>query len=110
MTSDTSRSDESTVAKDALPKLERNMARIQELTQRLVGAMSNKRKVPQDLQGPAPDLYAKATTSYFQDVVHNPSKIIEQQVGYWGKTLQHFVEAQQALAVMNKWREAREAM
>ena len=98
MTSDTSRSDESTVAKDALPKLERNMARIQELTQRLVGAMSNKRKVPQDLQGPAPDLYAKATTSYFQDVVHNPSKIIEQQVGYWGKTLQHFVEAQQALA------------
>ena len=98
MISDTSRSDESTVAKDALPKLEQNMARIQELTQRLVGAMSNKRKVPQDLQGPAPDLYAKATTSYFQDVVHNPSKIIEQQVGYWGKTLQHFVEAQQALA------------
>ncbi|MCL4124500.1 UNVERIFIED_CONTAM: hypothetical protein GTU68_000024 [Idotea baltica] len=60
--------------------------------------MAHKRSVPQDLQGPAPDLYAKASNTYLNDLVHNPSKIIEQQVGYWGKTLQHFVEAQQALA------------
>ncbi|MCF2870115.1 class I poly(R)-hydroxyalkanoic acid synthase [Octadecabacter sp. G9-8] len=98
MTSDGSTKDESRDPSAALPKLEENMARIQELTQRLVGAMSNKRSVPQDLQGPAPDLYAKASTSYMHDLVNNPSKIIEQQVGYWGKTLQHFVDAQQALA------------
>ncbi|MCF2904447.1 class I poly(R)-hydroxyalkanoic acid synthase [Octadecabacter sp. CECT 8868] len=82
----------------ALPKLEANLERIQELTKRLVKTMSHARKVPQDLQGPAPELYAKATSSYLNDLFRNPSKIIEQQVGYWGKTLQHFVDAQQALA------------
>lgn len=101
MTTNGSTPDESTAQTDALPKLEENMARIQELTQRLMSAMTNKRSVPQDLQGPAPDLYAKASSSYMYDVVHNPSKIIEQQVGYWGKTLQHFVDAQQALASGN---------
>lgn len=98
MTSDTTTHDESIDPKAALPKLEQNMARIQELTTRLMSAMSNKRPVPQDLQGPSADLYAKAAQSYMHDVLNNPSKIIEQQVGYWGKTLQHFVDAQQALA------------
>ncbi len=82
----------------ALPKLEENMERIQELTQRLMTAMAGKRSVPTDLQGPAPDLYAKAGAAYWQDMMQNPSKMIEQQVGYWGKTLKHFVDAQQALA------------
>ena len=98
MTTNDSTNNESVDTEHALPKLEANMARIQDLTARLMSAMTNKRAVPQDLQGPAPDLYAKATTTYFNDMVHNPSKIIEQQVGYWGKTLQHFVDAQKALA------------
>lgn len=82
----------------ALSKLEENMERINDLTQRLISAMSSRRSVPQDLQGPTPDLYAKAGTAYWQDMIQNPSKLIEQQVGYWGKTLQHFVDAQKALA------------
>lgn len=98
MTIDDSTNYESTAPDEALPKLEENMARIQQLTQRLMGTMSNKRKVPQDLQGPSPELYAAASSSYMHDLINNPSKIIEQQVGYWGKTLQHFVDAQQALA------------
>lgn len=98
MTSDDSTNNESSVPDAALPKFEQNMERIQQLTKRLMSAMTNKRSVPQDLQGPAPELYEKATSSYMHDMVHNPSKIIEQQVGYWGKTLKHFVDAQQALA------------
>ena len=97
MTTDESRNSESTDLNAALPKLEQNMERIQELTQRLMGAMSNKRNVPKDLQGPEPELYAKAGTAMFQEMMQNPSKVIEQQIGYWGKTLQHFVDAQQAL-------------
>lgn len=81
----------------ALPKLEQNMDRIQELSQRLMSAMAGARSVPKDLQGPSPDLYTKAGAAYWQDVMRNPSKLIEQQVGYWGKTLKHFVDAQQAL-------------
>lgn len=98
MTKDQSTSDDSTTPKASLTKLEANMERIQTLTQRLMGLMAQQRAVRQDLQGPSPEIYAKAQVAYMHDLVHNPAKIIEQQVGYWGKTLQHFVEAQQALA------------
>ena len=81
-----------------LPQLERNMERIQVLTQRLMGTLSRKRSVPVDLQGPAPELYAKASNAYWHDMMSNPAKMMEQQVEYWGKTLKHFVDAQQALA------------
>ena len=80
----------------SLPKLEENINRIQDLTQRLMKVMSNKRKVSKDLQGPSPDLYSKAGTVAFQEMMQNPSKIIEHQIGYWGKTFQHYVDAQQA--------------
>ncbi|MBT8410257.1 MAG: class I poly(R)-hydroxyalkanoic acid synthase, partial [Octadecabacter sp.] len=107
MTTDDSKNNESTgtdgdIATDtALTKLEQNMARIEELTQRLVGAMSHKsekRAVPKDLQGPNPALYAKAAGLYMTEMMQHPSKVMEQQIGFWGQTLQHFVEAQQALA------------
>lgn len=79
-------------------RLEENLAKLDGLTQRLLGAMTHKRQVPPALQGPSHDLYLKAMTAYWSDMVHNPAKIIEQQVGFWGKTLQHYVAAQQMLA------------
>lgn len=101
MTTDDSRNSESKglggIDDAALPKLEKNMDRIQVLTQRLMAAMTNKRDVPQDLQGPETDLYVRAGSAMFLEMIQNPSKVIEQQIGYWGKTLQHFVDAQQAL-------------
>ncbi|QQA44393.1 PHA/PHB synthase family protein [Pelagovum pacificum] len=85
----------------ALANLEANIARIEELSQRLVTALSSKRSVPQALQAPSGELYMKAATAYWADMMHNPAKLIEHQVGYWGKTLKHYVEAQQALATGN---------
>ena len=35
--------------------------------------------------------------AYWAEMMTNPAKIWEQQVDYWGKTLQHAIEAQQAL-------------
>ncbi len=32
------------------------------------------------------------------EMMSNPSKILEHQIGYWGKALKHYVEAQQNLA------------
>jgi len=80
-----------------LAKFNANLTRIEELTQRLVAAFA--RKTPQrgDLQGPDPALYAKAAAAYWTEAVQNPSKLIEHQIGYWGKTLKHFAEAQEAL-------------
>ena len=79
-------------------KLEENLAKIEALSQRLVAALSHQRKVNPALQGPSPELYAKAATAYWQEMMSNPSKIFEQQVSYWGKTLKHYIDSQQQLA------------
>lgn len=39
----------------------------------------------------------KAAVGYWAEWVQNPTKILEHQVEYWGKSLQHYMEAQQAL-------------
>lgn len=80
-----------------LEKLNENIARIEVLTQRLVAAFAQKKAQRSELQAPDPGLYLRAASAYWSEAVHNPSKILEHQVSYWGKTLQHFVEAQEAL-------------
>ncbi len=81
-----------------LEELNSNLAKIEDLSQRLVAAMSHKRQVRPSLQGPGQDLYMKAAAAYMAEMMANPAKIIEHQVSYWGKSLKHYVEAQQALA------------
>ena len=80
-----------------LPKLEANLARIEELTQRMLSAMGKGRKVPQALQGPSQDLYVKAAGAYATEMMNNPAKLIEHQVEFWGKSVKHYVEAQHLL-------------
>jgi polyhydroxyalkanoate synthase subunit PhaC len=80
-----------------LDNLNTNIARIEDLTQRLVAAFARKQPQRGDLQGPDPSLYMRAATAYWAEMVNNPSKILEHQIGYWGKTLKHFVETQEAL-------------
>ncbi len=81
-----------------LEVFEANLARIEELTQRFLQAISKRRNVPPALQGPSQALYMKAAAQYWADMMNNPGKLIEQQVSYWGTTLKHFADAQAALA------------
>jgi len=74
-----------------------NIQRIEELTQRLVAALANQREKRPALEGPGQDLYMKAAAAYLSEMMQNPAKILEQQVSYWGKSLQHLVEAQESL-------------
>jgi len=82
-------------------ELDENLQKIEELSQRLMAVFGHKRAVPQSLQGPGPDLAIKAATAYMTDVMANPGKLMEQQVALWGKTLQHFIEAQEQLSKGN---------
>ena len=79
-------------------RLETNLKRVEELSQRLVSALTKRQSTPDGLNGPDSALYVKAAQAYMQEWVSNPAKLIEQQVGFWGKTVHHFVEAQKALA------------
>jgi polyhydroxyalkanoate synthase len=63
--------------------------------------MSQKKPTPQALQGPNQELFAKAASGYLAEMVNNPAKIIEHQIGYWGKALSHFADAQSRLAKGN---------
>jgi len=77
--------------------LTENIAKIEELSQRLVAALAKKRALRPGLQAPGQELYLRAASAYFSELTANPSKIFEQQVGYWGKALKHYVDAQQTL-------------
>jgi len=86
------------VESDRLARLNANLARVEELSQRMTAALSSRKKADPALLGPSQDVYFKAAAAYVAEMMQNPSKIIEHQVNYWGKTLKHYVEAQQVLA------------
>ena len=86
---------------DAGAKLERltgNLAKVEALSARLIKALAERRAHDQALDGPGQDVYVKAAAAYMAEMMTNPAKVLEHQIGYWGKTLKHYVEAQQALA------------
>ena len=87
-----------TVPGRELEKLNENLHKVEELSQRLVRVMANRKGHAPSLDSPGPDLYANAMSAYWKEALTNPAKLIEQQMGYWTKTVTHFVEAQQALA------------
>ena len=81
-----------------LERLTENLQRVEALTQRLLAAVSHKKPVRPALQGPGQDLFTKAATAYVTEMMSNPSRMIEQQIAYWGQSLQHFVDSQSAPA------------
>lgn len=82
----------------ALSRLNANLARIDEMSKRLVAAMAARRPSDHGLQGPGPDVWVKAMAAYWAEMTANPGHLIERQVGYWGEALRHAVDAQTALA------------
>jgi polyhydroxyalkanoate synthase len=78
---------------DAAAKLTRltdNLSRIETLSARLVQAMAARKPHDAALDGPSQEVYMAG-------MMHTPAKIVESQVSYWGKTLKHYIEAQQAI-------------
>jgi polyhydroxyalkanoate synthase len=81
-----------------LDKLNANLARVEELTARLVSALGRRTQKDPGLHGPSHDLFVKAASAYMAEMMSNPSKMLEHQISYWGKALKHYVDAQHTLA------------
>ncbi|SEQ60714.1 class I poly(R)-hydroxyalkanoic acid synthase [Thalassovita taeanensis] len=87
------------VVGESMERLNANLARVEELSQRLIAAMSGRKNAPNPtLNGPDQEMFAKAASSYWNEMVHNPARIFETQLEFWGKSVKHFIEAQQVLA------------
>lgn len=82
---------------EQMERLTENMARVEALSKRLVEVMTNKTSHHQALNTPDQELFAKAATAYWTEAMQNPSKIWEKQIEYWGQSVKHFAQAQQAL-------------
>lgn len=81
---------------EALERLNANLARLDDLSARLVAALGRRTPADPGLAGPGAELYAKALAAYWAEMASNPGKLIERQVGYWGASLRQAMEAQQA--------------
>ncbi|WP_317057652.1 PHA/PHB synthase family protein [Roseovarius rhodophyticola] len=81
-----------------LDRMSANLERVETLSQRLVQALTARTPPAQELNGPSQDVFVKAAGSYWKSFMENPGKMYEQQLEYWGKSVRHFMEAQQSLA------------
>ncbi|MEP1519768.1 class I poly(R)-hydroxyalkanoic acid synthase [Ascidiaceihabitans sp.] len=81
-----------------LEKMNENLRKVEDLSARLTHVMKNRAGHQKSLDGPDQSLFGQAATAYWSEAVQNPAKVLEHQLDYWSKTVQHFVEAQQSLA------------
>ena len=79
-------------------QLAMNIERIESLTQRLIGALTQRQQRSPGVEAPGPELFTTAATAWVKLMAEQPERVLGQQVSYWGETLRHFAEAQAALA------------
>ncbi|MGB1236511.1 MAG: PHA/PHB synthase family protein, partial [Planktomarina sp.] len=71
-----------------------NMARVEALVQRVLTVMGQNTPTRPALQGPGAELFTKAAAAYMNTAVTNPSQMFEQQLSFWGASVQNFIELQ----------------
>jgi polyhydroxyalkanoate synthase len=86
------------IAAENLEKLTENLTKVEELSKRLINAMSSKKPSNPALSAPDQELFSKAATAYWTQAMHNPAKLLEHQLEFWSKSVKHYVEAQHVLS------------
>ncbi|MBI6629962.1 class I poly(R)-hydroxyalkanoic acid synthase [Pontibaca salina] len=85
------------LSSEQIRQLTENLQRVEALSKRLVEVMATKTSHHHALNGPDQQLFARAAAAYWTEAIQNPAKIWEKQIEYWGESVRHFAEAQQAL-------------
>jgi len=81
-----------------MARMTQNLVKVEALRERLTSVLANRNTHQAALDAPGQELFTKAAKAYMQEAMTNPAKLFEHQMGYWTKSVTHFVEAQQALA------------
>ena len=96
MATDTTENGEPTAA--SMARMTENLTKVEGLRERLTKVLANRNTHQAALDAPNQELFQKAAKAYMQEALTNPAKLFEHQLGYWTKSVTHFMEAQQALA------------
>ena len=76
-------------------QLNANLQKLEELSGRFFEVLNNKKQINLGLNGPGHDLFVKTAGAYLKSMAQNPTFFMEQQISYWGKTLEYFAETQE---------------
>ena len=98
MTTEDSGSKGNDTGAEHLDRLNENMQRVEGLTQRLVDAIGRRSASNPALSAPDPEVFTKAVGAYWSEMMQNPARVFEHQAEFWGKSVKHYLEAQQKLA------------
>lgn len=78
-------------------KLSSNLQKLEELNQRFLKVLSKRQPPNPSSLGPGQDFLSETLSSIVQNSMENPMKIYEQQVKYWGESLQNWMRLQESL-------------
>ncbi|MEI4233178.1 class I poly(R)-hydroxyalkanoic acid synthase [Roseovarius sp. D22-M7] len=81
----------------SVPRINENLAKVEQLSQRLIKTLASRNPADPTLGNPSNELFTKAATTYWTEMLENPGRMYEQQLEYWGKSVRHFMEAQQSM-------------
>ncbi len=81
-------------AGENLERLNENLAKVEQISRRLVEVMARRKPLRTELNTPDPELYVNAASAYWQEVMNNPGKVLENQLELWSRSVKHFVDAQ----------------
>lgn len=79
-------------------RLAENIERIERLGHRLLAALAARPTYSPAVEGPGPDIYSSVAQAWLRLAAEQPARIIQQQVRYWGETINHVAAAQEAFA------------
>ncbi len=80
-----------------MARLNENLVKVEALTLRLTEVMGHRKSLRKELNGPDPELFSNAANAYWQGLMQNPSKVLENQLELWSSSVKSFVEAQNML-------------
>ena len=83
-----------TVPGENLERLNANLAKVEELSLRLAEVMAHHKPLRNELNAPEPEVFLNAATAYWQGMLENPAKVLENQLDLWSKSVKSFVEVQ----------------
>ncbi|MBO9473461.1 class I poly(R)-hydroxyalkanoic acid synthase [Shimia sp. R10_1] len=79
---------------EKLDRLNANLAKVEALSLKLAEVMARHKPLRNELNAPEPEVFVNAATAYWQGMMENPGKILENQLDLWSKSVKSFVDAQ----------------